>query len=78
MIIVCIHRKVSTLLIMTLNVDYVLLVVNDISLIHKTKEWLSSKFEMKDKGNACFILGIKIKRDKKKNSKLSIYHKETI
>ena len=35
-------------------------------MIVATKEWLSSNFEMKDMGEADFVLGIKISRDRSK------------
>jgi hypothetical protein len=43
-----------------LYVDDILLASSDISLLLKTKRFLSSNFDMKDLGEASFILGIKI------------------
>jgi len=46
-----------------LYVDDILLASNDIGLLHETKKFLSNKFEMKDLGDASFVLGIQILRD---------------
>ncbi|KAK2994428.1 hypothetical protein RJ640_001244 [Escallonia rubra] len=40
--------------------------VNDKSSIVATKQWLSSTFEMKDMGEANYVLGVKIVRDRPK------------
>ena len=48
---------------MVLYVDDILLAGNDIGLLHETKKFLSDKFEMKDLGDASFVLGIEILRD---------------
>ncbi|KAK2988810.1 hypothetical protein RJ640_018142 [Escallonia rubra] len=39
---------------------------NDMSSIVATKKWLSSTFEMKDMGEANYVLGVKIVRDRSK------------
>uniref|UniRef100_A0A2N9IVG1 CCHC-type domain-containing protein n=1 Tax=Fagus sylvatica TaxID=28930 RepID=A0A2N9IVG1_FAGSY len=39
---------------------------NDMDSIVTTKKWLSSTFEMKDMGEANFVLGVKITRDRSK------------
>jgi hypothetical protein len=41
-----------------------LLIGNDIELLKSVKEYLNSKFSMKDLGEAAYILGIKIYRDR--------------
>ena len=51
---------------MSLYVDGILLVGNDMEMIIATKGWLSSYFEMKDMGEADYILGFKILRDRSK------------
>ena len=43
-----------------LYVDEILLANNDVDLLLETKKFLSSKFDIKDLGEASFILGIKI------------------
>ena len=46
-----------------LYVDDILLANNGIGMLHETKIFLSKNFEMKDLGNAYFMLGIQIYRD---------------
>lgn len=36
-------------------------------LLHETNKFLSSKFEMKDLGEASYVLGIEIHRDRTRN-----------
>ena len=43
--------------------DDILLVENSNKMIDTAKKWLSSNFEMKDMGEANYILGVKIVRD---------------
>ena len=47
--------------VLSLYVDDILLAGNSIDMIEKTKSYLGSKFEMKDMGEASYVLGIKIK-----------------
>ena len=54
----------SKFILLVLNVDDILLANSDISLFHETKRFLSNNFEMKDLGNAYFVLGIQIHRDR--------------
>ena len=49
---------------MILYVDDILLVSNDIGLLHETKKYLVKSFKMKDLGEASFVLGIEIHRDR--------------
>ena len=49
-----------------LYVDDIFLVGNDIAALQGIKVWLSSQFFMKDLGEASFILGMKIYRDRSK------------
>jgi hypothetical protein len=46
--------------------DDILLVSSDNSLLLETKRFLPSNFDMKDLGEASFILEIKIHRDRRK------------
>ena len=46
--------------------DDILIARNDKDFIFEVKEWLSSQFEMKDTGEAYFILGVKIIRNRSK------------
>jgi hypothetical protein len=48
-----------------LYVDDILLASSDVSLLLETKSVLSSNFDMKDLGEASFILGIEIHRDRR-------------
>jgi hypothetical protein len=48
-----------------LYVDDILLASSDASLLQKTKKFLSSNFDMKDLGEASYVLGIQIHRDRK-------------
>ena len=61
----CIYLKFSgsRFIILVLYVDDILLASSDMELLHETKRFLSSKFDMKDLGNASFVLGIQIYRD---------------
>ena len=47
-----------------LYVNDILLASSDISLLHETKKFISKNFEMKDLGNAFFVLGIQILQDR--------------
>jgi len=48
-----------------LYVDDILLASSDVSLLVETKKFLSSNFDMKDLGEASFVLGIEIHRDRR-------------
>lgn len=45
-------------------VDDILLATNDLGVLYETKKFLSKHFEMKDLGEASFVLGIQIQRDR--------------
>ena len=49
---------------LVLYVDDILLATNDIGMLHETERFLSKKFEMKDLGDASFVLGIQIHWDR--------------
>ena len=49
---------------LVLYVDDILLATKDIGMLHETKRFLSKKFEMKDLGDASFVLGIHIHLDR--------------
>ena len=53
-------------IILSLYIDDILIVGNDKKLIDVTKRWLSSNFEMKDMGEANYVLGVKILKDRSK------------
>ena len=46
--------------------DDILLTSSDVNLLLETEKFLSSKFDMKDLGEASFVLGIEIHRDREK------------
>ena len=64
----CVYKKVSGSIVvfLVLYVDDILLIENNVPLLQEVKEWLSSKFLMKDLGEEAYILGIKIYRDRSK------------
>ena len=62
----CVYHKFSESkhIFLVLYVDDILLAINDIGMLHETKRFLSKNFEMKDLGDASFVLGILIQRDR--------------
>ena len=64
----CVYAKFKNgkFIFLVLYVDDILLASSDVSLLLETKKFLSSKFDMKDLGEASFVLGIEIHRDRSK------------
>ena len=62
----CIYMKVSgsSFIFLVLYVDDILLATNDINLLVETKQMLCNHFDMKHLGEASFVLGVKIVRDR--------------
>src|SRR3954463_10717899 len=62
----CVYKKVSgsAISFLILYVDDILLIGNDKEFLNTIKESLKSSFSMKDLGEASYILGIKIYRDR--------------
>ena len=62
----CIYKKVSgsSVAFLILYVDDILLIGNDIEFLDSKKGYLNKSFSMKDLGEAAYILGIKIYRDR--------------
>ena len=62
----CIYNKVSgsSVAFLILYVDDILLIENDIEFLDSIKGYLNKNFLMKDLGEAAYILGIKIYRDR--------------
>ena len=62
----CIYKKVSgsSVAFLILYVDDILLVRNDTEYLDSIKRYLNKNFSMKDHGEAAYILGIKIYRDR--------------
>ena len=57
-------RSGSSIAFLVLYVDDIFLIGNDVKLLESVKEYLNGKFSMKDLGEATYILGIKIYRDR--------------
>ena len=64
----CVYKKTSesAVIFLVQYVDDILLIGNDIPMMQSVKTWLSNKFFMKNLGEASYILGIKIYKDKSK------------
>ena len=64
----CVYMKASgsTVTFLILYVDDILLIGNHIPTLQGVKSWLGKCFSMNDLGEAAFILGIKIYRDRSK------------
>ncbi|KAK8593575.1 hypothetical protein V6N12_045652 [Hibiscus sabdariffa] len=62
----CVYKKFSRSIVsfLILYVDDILIIGNDIPTLQSVKAWLSSCFSMKDLGEAVYILGVKIYRDR--------------
>ncbi|KAJ9541460.1 hypothetical protein OSB04_027966 [Centaurea solstitialis] len=62
----CVYTKFSGSIVtfLVLYVDDILLIGNDIPTLLSVKAWLSKCFQMKDLGEAAYILGIKIYRNR--------------
>ena len=62
----CIYKKVSgsSVAFLILYVDDILLIGNDIEFLDSIKGYLNKSFSVKDLGEAAYILGIKIYRDR--------------
>ena len=65
-----IYQKVSgsKICFLVLYVDDILLATNDKGMLHEVKQFLSKNFEMKDMGEASYVIGIKIIRDRLKGT----------
>lgn len=61
---VYVHRTGTLVIFVALYVDDLLLLSNSLSKLNSLKEELAGRFEMKDLGEAHFILGIQIERDR--------------
>ena len=62
----CIFQKVSgsKTYFLVLYVDDILLATNDKGMMHGVKQFISKNFDMKDMGEASYVIGIKIHRDR--------------
>ncbi|KAJ9543591.1 hypothetical protein OSB04_023298 [Centaurea solstitialis] len=64
----CVYTKFSGSIVtfLVLYVDDILLIGNDVPTLQSVKSWLSKCFQMKDLGEAVYILGIKVYRNRSK------------
>lgn len=64
----CIYHKISgsKICFLVLYVDDILLATNDKGMLYEVKQFLSKSFDMKDMGEASFVIGVKIQRDRHK------------
>lgn len=62
----CIYYKVSgsKIIFFILYVDDIFLTTNKMSLLHMVEQFLFQQFDMDDKGEACYVMGIKIHIDR--------------
>jgi hypothetical protein len=60
---ICLKVSGSKVIFLVLYVD-ILLASNDLGLLHETKQLLSQSFEMKDLGEASYVIGIEIHKDR--------------
>lgn len=64
----CVYKKIQgdAIVFLVLYVDDILLIGNNVAMLSTVKLWLSNQFSMKDLGEASFILGLKLYRDRSK------------
>ncbi len=62
----CVYKKTqgSAITFLVLYVDDILLIGNDVEMLSAVKLWLSTHFSMKDLGEASYVLGLKLYRDR--------------
>ena len=63
----CVYKFIheGKIVFLILYVDDILLIGNDVGKLSEIKMWLAQQFDMKDLGEAAYILGIRIFRDRK-------------
>ncbi|KAA0067819.1 gag/pol protein [Cucumis melo var. makuwa] len=63
----CVYKRIinSTVAFLVMYVDDILLIGNDVGHLTDIKKWLATQFQMKDLGNAQYVLGIQIVRNRK-------------
>ena len=63
----CVYKQIreNSVVFLILYVDDILLIGNDKKSMTMVKEWLASQFQMKDLGEASYVLGIQIIQDRK-------------
>ena len=62
----CVYKKITgtAIIFLVLYVDDILIIRNDVGMVSSVKAWLSKNFSMKDLGEANYVLGIHIYRDR--------------
>ncbi|GJS75778.1 putative RNA-directed DNA polymerase [Tanacetum coccineum] len=75
----CVYLKMSgsNFIILLLYVDDIILASNNIDLLHESKRFLSRNFDKKDLGEASYVIGIEIHRDRA-NGRLGLSQKAYI
>ena len=63
----CVYKyiKEKKVVFLVLYVDDILLIGNDVESLSNVKKWLANQFQMKDLGEASYVLGIQLIRDRK-------------
>ena len=64
----CVYKLIDNhkVVFLVLYVDDILLIGNDVEKLSNVKKWLAEQFQMKDLGEASYVLGIQIIRDRSK------------
>ena len=62
----CIYHKINESMIcyLVLYVDDIFLATNDVGTLYEVKQFLLKNFDMKDMGEASYVIGIKIHRER--------------
>ena len=62
----CIYYKISgsTICFLVLYVDDILLATNNMGTLYEVKKFLLKNFDIKDMGEASYVIGIKIHRER--------------
>lgn len=68
----CVYKLIEgqVVVFLVLYVDDILLIGHNVKMLSDVKAWLAKQFQMKDFGNASYVLGIRIVRDR--NNKLLV------
>jgi hypothetical protein len=61
---ICLKVNGSKVIFLVRYMDDILLTNSDLGLLHETKRLLSQSFEVKDLGEASYVIGIEIHRDR--------------
>ncbi|RVW45044.1 Retrovirus-related Pol polyprotein from transposon TNT 1-94 [Vitis vinifera] len=63
----CVYKQIGgvKVVFLVLYVDDILLIGNNVESLSQVKNWLAIQFQMKDLGEASYILGIQMTRDRK-------------